>query len=282
MATQPDVEDQVEDDILDLEEEQIIEPDDEGAEEEPAPADDEPEPFVGFDDEPEAPAENDLVKHLRQQIRDRDRRLAEVAKTAPAEPEIVVGERPKPADFEYDDDRYEEALDAWDARRAAKAKQDEKRSRAEQSQQEQWAKVTENYATQKKALRFPDVQEVEQRVLETLSGTTQALIAKHADNAALFIYAAGKSPAKLAELARIDAEGDPFAVVKAVTKMEAMLQKPRTTARPPAPDTPVRGKVIAAGSADKILEKLEKEAERSGDRSKVIAHKTAMKKGNNK
>jgi hypothetical protein len=64
--------------------------------------------------------------------------------------------------------------------------------------------------------------------------------------------------------------------------MEAMLQKPRTTARPPAPDTPVRGKVIAAGSADKMLDKLEKEAERTGDRSKVIAHKAAMKKGNNK
>jgi hypothetical protein len=281
MATQPDIEDTPEDDILDLEEEQIIEDEPEEQAEEPEePA--EEEAFVGFDDEPEAPPENDLVKHLRQQIRDRDRRLAEAAKTAPAEPEIVVGDRPKPADFDYDDDRFDEALDAWEARKAAKAKQDDKRARAEQSQQEQWAKVTENYATQKKALRFPDVQEAEQRVLDTLSGTTQALIAKHADNAALFIYAAGKSPAKLAELARIDAEGDPFAVVKAVTKMEAMLQKPRTTARPPAPDTPVRGKVIAAGSADKMLDKLEKEAERTGDRSKVIAHKAAMKKGNNK
>lgn len=272
MATQPDIEDAQEDDTLELEEDQIIE---EEQEQEEAP---EPEAFFGFEDEAEpASTDNDLVKHLRQQIRDRDRRLAETAKTAPPEPEIVVGERPKPADFDYDDDRYEEALDAWDSRREAKAKQDLKRQQAEQSQQEQWARVTQDYATKKAALRYPDVQQAEQVVLDTLSPTAQAVIAKHASNSALFIYALGKSPAKLAEMSRVDVEGDPIAIGMAIAKMEAMLQKPRSNARPPAPDTPVRGRPISASGADKQLAKLEAEADKTGDRSKVIAFKRAQK-----
>lgn len=261
------------DDVLELEEDQIVEPDDD-AEQQPEP--EEPEE-IGFPDEEPAPAENDLVKHLRQQIRDRDRRLAETAKVAPAEPEIVVGPRPKAVDFDYDDDRLEEALDEWESRKTASEKQAQKRQQAEESQQQQWAKVTQDYATKKAALRYPDVQQAEQTALDTLSPTAQALIAKHADNSALFMYAVGKSPTKLAELARIDAEGDPFAVVKAVTKMEATLTTKRSNARPPAPDVPVRGKPIAAGGADKQLEKLEKEAERTGDRSAIIAFKRAQK-----
>lgn len=274
MATQPDTEDVQDDDILELEEGQIIE------DEPPVDEPEEPEE-VGFADEQEATpaAENDLVKHLRQQIRDRDRKLAETAKAAPAEPEVVVGPRPKLWDdgVDGDEERFEAALDAWDERKVQADKQAAKREQAQRAQEEQWNKVTQDYAAKKSALRYPDVQEAEQTALDTLSPTAQALIARHADNSALFMYAVGKSPAKLAELARIDAEGDPFAVVKAVTKMEGTLTTKRSAVRPPNPDTPVRGRPIAAGSPDKVLEKLEKEARATGDRSKLIAHKTAMR-----
>lgn len=276
MASQPIIEDEQDDDILELDD-PIVETD-EGQDENDQP-DDEGDEIVGFADDPAdaPPADTDLVKHLRQQIRERDKRLSEVQRAAPAEEPVVVGDRPKMADFDYDEDRFDEAIDAWDERRRAAEKQQQARTTQQQRQEEEWGKTVRSYADKKAALRYPDVQVAEETAFAALSPTAQALIAKHADNPALFIYAAGKSPTKLAELARIDSEGDPFAIVKAVTKMEATLQTTRKAPRAPDPDTPVRGRTIAAGSADKQLAKLEAEAEKTGKRDKVIAFKRAQK-----
>lgn len=272
MASQPIIEDDQDDEILELDDPIVERDEDENEQEE------EGEEVVGFADDPvDPPADTDLVKHLRQQIRERDKRLSEAQRAAPAEEPVVVGDRPKMADFDYDEERFDEAIDAWDERRRAAEKQEQARSTQKQRQEEEWGKTVRSYADKKAALRYPDVQVAEETAFAALSPTAQALIAKHADNPALFIYAAGKSPTKLAELARIDSEGDPFAIVKAVTKMEATLQTTRKAPRAPDPDTPARGRVVAAGSADKQLAKLEAEAEKTGKRDKVIAFKRAQK-----
>jgi len=277
MASQPIIEDEQDDEIPELDD-PIVETDEDQDDDQPG---DEGEEVVRFaDDEPDAaPADTDLVKHLRQQIRERDKRLSEAQRAAPAEEPVVVGNRPKLSDpdIDYDDDKFEAELDAWDERRRAAEKQQQARTTQQQRQEEEWGKTVRSYADKKAALRYPDVQVAEETAFAALSPTAQALIAKHADNPALFIYAAGKSPTKLAELARIDSEGDPFAIVKAVTKMEATLQTTRKAPRAPDPDTPVRGRVVAAGSADKQLAKLEAEAEKTGKRDKVIAFKRAQK-----
>jgi len=275
MATQPLTDDE-HDDILDLDDpiedqDDTVNADDGGEEA------DEGEEIVGFADEPETPpAESELVNHLRKQIRERDKRLSEVQRAAPADEPIVVGDRPKMADFDFDEDRFDEAIDAWDQRRRKAEQQEQARTAQKQRQDEDWNRVVRTYAEKKAVLRYPDVAVAEETAFAALSPAAQSLIARHADNPALFIYAAGKSPTKLAELARIDSEGDPFAVVKAITKMEATLQT-RKTVRPPDPDTPVRGRTIAAGSADKQLAKLEAEADRTGKRDAVIAFKRAQK-----
>jgi len=279
MASQPLIEDdQQDDDILELDD-PIVEDDADQTEGNDPDDSDEGEEVVHFaDDEPDkAPADTDLVKHLRQQIRDRDKRLSEVQRAAPAEEPIVVGDRPKMADFDYDEERFDEAIDAWDERRHAAEKQEAARTTQKQRQEEEWNKVVRSYAEKKSALRYPDVQDAEETVFAALSPTAQSLIAKHADNPALFIYAAGKSATKLAELARIDSEGDPFALLKAVTKMEATLQTTRKAPRAADPDTPVRGRTIAAGGTDKQLERLRAEASKSGDSSKVVAYRAQMK-----
>jgi len=277
MASQPLIEDDDQDDILELDDPIVEDDQDQG--DEPQPDDDEGEEVVGFaDDVPDAaPADTDLVKHLRQQIRERDKRLSEVQRAAPAEEPIVVGDRPKMADFDYDEERFDEAIDAWDERRRAAEKQEAARNTQKQRQEEEWHKVVRGYADKKAQLRYPDVQHAEETAFAALSPTAQSLIAKHADNPALFIYAAGKSPTKLAELARIDSEGDPFAIVKAVTKMEATLQTTRKAPRAPDPDTPVRGRAVATSSVDKQLAKLEADAEKTGDRTKIQAFKRAQK-----
>ncbi len=265
------------DDVLHLDEADQI--DDDGGDDDQQPGDDESAEFVGFDDEPAtAPADTDLVRHLRQQIRDRDKRLAQTQPAA--EQPIVVGAKPTLEGCDFDADRYETERDAWDDRRIAADKQTRQADEANRTQQEQWAMVTRDYATKKAALRYPDVQQAEETTLNMLSGEAQAVIAMHADNNAFVVYALGKSPSKLAELARIDAEGNRLALVKAVTKfeMEAALKQGKTTARPPNPDRPLRGNKSPSAAGDKNLEKLREAAAKSGDRSKVAAYMAAQRK----
>jgi hypothetical protein len=82
--------------------------------------------------------------------------------------------------------------------------------------------------------------------------------------------ALGKHPGKLAELAAIE---DPIKFAAAVAKLEGTLKVQKRT-RAPEPETIERGNAsVRQGGADQQLEKLEKEAARTGDRSKVIAYK---------
>lgn len=272
MATQPDFEDAQDEDVLELED--VIEPGEADDDTQDAGDDD----FVGFADEIEQPkADDDLVKHLRGEIRERNRQLAEARRMVPAEPAIVVGPKPTLEGCAWDAEEYAAERDAWDERKEAADKQAAKQSEGQRAQQEKWAGYTRDYETKKAALRYPDARQVEQVALDTLSPTTQALIVRHADNSALFLYAVGKSKTKLDELERIEAEGDPFAVVKAITKMEATLTTKRSGPRPPDPERVVRGKPIASSGGDKHLAKLRESASKTGDRSAVAAYMAANK-----
>jgi hypothetical protein len=106
----------------------------------------------------------------------------------------------------------------------------------------------------------------------SLDMVQQAVIVKAAADPALFLYALGKSEAKRAELAKIQ---DPIKLAAAVARMEGAVKV--TTRKAPAPDRAQRGSAPMPGGADKELEKLEKEADRTGDRTKVIAYKRALK-----
>lgn len=265
-------------DVLDLTD--VVQDDadgDEGQDEGEQSGDGEPdgedgEPVVLFGDEPvdgEPAEEPDLVKHLRRELRDRERRLAQAAK-APAQQEadIVVGERPKIEDFDYDTEAHDKALDEYEARKDAKREQDERRAKAKRDSEAAWEKVKTTYATKKAALPFADKDRVEAAAFEALPAMHQAVIAKVATDPALFIYAAGKSPARLDQLAAID---DPLVLAATIGKMGATLtMKKRSTA--PQPEKIARGGVVQQGT-DKTLARLEAAAEKSGDRTELQRYK---------
>jgi hypothetical protein len=50
-----------------------------------------------------------------------------------------------------------------------------------------------------------------------------------------------------------------------------------TTRKAPAPDRPLRGSATMPGSADKELEKLEKKAAATGERTALIAYKKQLR-----
>jgi hypothetical protein len=215
-----------------------------------------------------------LVKHLREQIRERDKLLGELRKSAPSQ-EIVVGPEPTLAESDYDEDKFKAEWRAWNDRKekAAKAETDQQRSQREA--QEQWQSEVRSYEAKKAGLKFADVEEVESIATAALDQVQQAVVVKVAENPALVLYSLGKHPAKLAELSQIK---DPLKMAAAVAKLEGGL-KVMPKRKGPEPEEIVRGSgSVAANRTDKELERLEKEAERTGDRTKVVAYKLSLKK----
>lgn len=241
---------------------------DEGAAHEPVEEDDEEIVFEG--DEPPQD-ETDLVRHLRKELRDRDRKLAQRAASEP-EAEIVVGERPKLADFDWDEERFDEALDQYEQRKEAARLQAQRREQAQQQQQAEWQKVTEAYAAKKAALKYPDKEEAEKRAFSELSEMQQAVIAKVASDPALLVYALGKNPARLSKLASLE---NPLELAAEIGRMGAQMTTKKRGAAP-EPDRPERGSV-ARLSGDKALNAAMAKAQKNGDFSAVVRLKAGAK-----
>ncbi|EPR09768.1 hypothetical protein M527_06470 [Sphingobium indicum IP26] len=270
-----------EDDTLELTEELETEQGDEEQQEgqsettgEEAPEDEDETVAIEGEDAPSSgDADTGLVRHLREQIRERDRRLAELAKNAPQPQTIEVGEKPTLAGCDYDEEAYEAQLDQWKARKAAADEQAKEAQKSQQQIAEAWSQELRGHHEKKAALKFKDVQEAEDVALAALNDVQQAVIVKAAENSAMVIYALGKHPAKLAELSKIT---DPIKLAVAVSKLEGKMTVTKRGG-PPEPERIARGGTPAAGGKDKELERLEKDADRTGDRSKLIAYKAKLK-----
>ena len=270
-----------EDDTLELTEEIETEQGDEEqqegrseAEGEEAPEDE--DEIVAIEGEA-APASGDadtgLVKHLREQIRERDRRLAELAKTAPQPQTIEVGEKPTLAGCDYDEEAYEAQLDQWKARKAAADEQAKEAQKSQQQIAEAWNQELQGHHEKKAALKFRDVQEAEDVALAALNDVQQAVIVKAAENSAMVIYALGKHPAKLAELSKIT---DPIKLAVAVSKLEGKMSVTKRGG-PPEPERIARGGAPSAQGSDKKLDDLEKKAQRTGNWDDYFAYKRTLK-----
>lgn len=272
-----------EDDTLELTEEleaheadseDLEQQDDAESEGEEAP-DDEDE-FIAFEDE-ESPASGDadtgLVKHLRAQLKEQRRELEVLRRTSPQPQVIEVGEEPTMESCDFDEEAFKNALFAWKERKAKAEAQAQEAEQAAKQANEAWAEEVRGYHRQKAALKFADVQEAEDTVLATLGDIQQRVIVKAASNPAMVIYALGKHPAKLAEISKIT---DPIKLAVAVSKLEGKMSV-KKRGGPPEPERIARGSAPVAQASDKHLERLEKEADRTGDRSKLVAYKAKLK-----
>jgi hypothetical protein len=210
----------------------------------------------------EEPSDTDLVKHLRNQVRERDRRLAEAEKAKQPEPEIVIGTKPTLESCEYDEERFEQELDAFKERQRAAEQRTNTRSEQQRQADQEWEAEKAAYAKKRAALPFKDVEDVESTVAATLNPAQLAMIVKTANDGPKLIYALGKNPAKLATLASIT---DPVKFIAASVRLEAEVKMAKR--KPVAqPDTPVRGSApLAKAPDDKQEAKLLAEAQRSGN-----------------
>lgn len=269
-----------EDDVLELTEAdkepvEIEDQDEASTEGEPADGEtDEIAEIVFGDEAAPASGEHDTpaIRQMRKELRETQRQLAEARKQAA--PRVVeVGEKPTLAGCDYDEERFEGELDAWKSRKA----EAEKAETAAQAQQREWqeysARQVQAYESGKSALRFPDAQAFHEAEHDILPDAIRKVVIEVADNPALVMYSIFKRPDKGEELSKIT---NPIGLVKAITKLEGNL-KVATRRKAPDPERISSGSASLAMGSDKTLERLEKEAERTGDRSKIVAYKASLR-----
>jgi hypothetical protein len=254
MADEPNEPQVEEEDVLELTE--PVEPGDEREEDaEPTPEvnDDADEVVVSFGDEA-APASEEApewVRDLRKRNRELERELAEARKGKPADvPE--VGQKPTLESCEYDEERFEQEFNAWSDRKAAVERAQSEAQKAEEAQRERYQAKVETYAVQKTELGVKDFADAEAEVLGALNPAQQAILVHGAENKARLVYALGKHPEKLRQLASIT---DPIEFAFAAAKLEGQTKMER---RKPAtqPESRISGEAQLSQPDAKLSDKL--------------------------
>lgn len=267
------------DEVLDLDEDQVVEtegdePEDQDTEEhDEADAEDEDgETVFSFgDDEGGAPppeSENSVIRELRAQNRELNARL-KAAETRKQPEQIEVGEEPSLEGCDYDEDRFKTEWRAWESRKAQAAQLEAKRNEEREKQAAVWAQAQRTYEADKASLAIPNFDEAEAEVASVLPEEHRALLLKSGKGAAL-VAALSRSPTTLEELSKLD----PADAAMMIGELRSKLQMNKRAR--PNPDRPLKGNA-ASTSADKELARLEKEADRTGDRTALIAYKRKLK-----
>lgn len=234
---------------------------------------------VTFGDE-EAPEEEEeaaaWVKDVRKRSRELSKENADLKKqieAGKADVKPVLGAAPTLEGCDYDEEKFSGAIRQYDAKKfeleAGERSQKEEAERQNKAYQEKLTAYNESRGQ----FDADSFDEAESNVKEALTPQQHAILV-HAfgKNAAPLISGLGRDDKRLKELASIK---DPIAYAVAATRLESSMKtsqrKPRTT-----PETRVTGD-HSGGTPDKTLEKLEAEADRTGDRSKIVAHKRKLR-----
>jgi hypothetical protein len=175
------------------------------------------------------------VKNLRKQNRDLHRMLkaAEAQIQTQAPEEIQVGERPKLEDFDYDEDAFNDAYDAWSGRkRAAEAKKKEAEEAQERAQQEWQDKLT-NYEQRKEAFSSKrlDYDEAEELVNSRVDDVAKQLLIMSPEPERL-IYVLGKQESKLNQLTEAKTPLEQAFVLGQIHSSIKTEKRPATKAKP--------------------------------------------------
>ena len=243
---------------------------------------DEDDLIITFEGDAPDPAEEEAqeapswVKELRKKHRESEREKKKLEKEladikSQLEPKLEpLPDKPKFEDFSYDEDKFDAALQEWHAKKLKHdANQQVEREKAE-AVQKQFDERREAYHVRKSEIskKVPDMQESEELVVAMFDETKQGILLTASDDPAQLIYALGKNPKKLQDLASID---DPIRFAAEAAKLEARMKVTKRTPKA-TPERKVQGNG-SASSAENHLERLREEAEKTGDYSKVVAYK---------
>lgn len=242
--------------------------------EKPAPDEDGDETIVRFEDEDEdQEGDSPVIRRLRERNRELNRRLGDARRSIPPEQPIELGEEPTWESCDYDEERWKNEHKAWEAKKTVYERKRAAEAEEARRTEEGWRRDMDAYNRRKKELAIPDYEDIESSVTQVLSPMQQAVIVKAAADPAVFVAAIGRSEDKLEALAKID---DPIKLAVAVTNMEGSIRM--VVRRKGANvDEPVYGSAPIPRGVDSRLAYLEKQAQQSGDYTKLFDYKRKLK-----
>ena len=225
------------------------------------------------EEEEEKHTNPDLPKHLRKEIRDRDKKLKQREKELE---ELRAKLNPKP-EIPPEPTLWDEGIDGDEKKLIQKVRErdkliadrDAEEKEQRQKQEEEQSKVQQRLDTYKErkeaiAKRVPDYEEHVSEAEETLSQLQRDAIAYYfQDKAAEIMYVLGKQPAQLEKLSSIS---DPTEMLLAVKDVQNSM---KISTRKPAskPETTISGQTTIK-TGDEYEKKLLAEAERTGNTKK--------------
>ncbi len=227
---------------------------------------------IGFLDDDEEGDDEDLPKRLRARINDQghviatlSRKLAETSEQARPAP-IEVGEMPTLEGCDYDEDKLKSEMTAWTDRRIAAATAEHA---APSSAEEEARQDVERYQSSISKLTFADADAMVAKAREALTPAQEFMISQASRDAGKLLYALGRHPQKLAELVGIK---NPAKFIVRVATLETNMKSGQR--RPaPNPERIPRGNAAPRAGVDKEEARLEKEADRTGDRTALQAYR---------
>lgn len=278
MATQPEA-DEPEDDILELGEE----PEQDVPE---TPDESEEETVIELEGDDETPEpESAPIRQLREQLKEEKRKRAELEQRTAPKP-VELGPEPVWDDnedaWDWDGKKFAAAYEAWLNRAREAERQQADQSRAQDQQRAEAERLRANYQAnaaklQAQARLAPEAYKAsEDAVVAALPEVVQSIMIKYMpDQAPMLTHILGTRPKKLEEIAAIT---DPLAQAFALYDLAKGIKVVTKRKAPPAPEERVSGSgPISSGARDKELERLEKAAERTGDRSALIKYRASMR-----
>lgn len=232
--------------------------------------------FAGEEPEPETEErENASFRDLRKAKRDADRKVRELEQQlAASQPKPQgPGEEPTLEGCEFDEVAYKAKVKEWVIRKARADAEQAQQAQAAKAEQEAWQGRLKLYQDKKAELGFEDYEDAAAEVTAALTQNQRAIIVQASENSAAMVYGIGKNPALLKRLAAHKNDLVKFAVE--IGKLEIQM-KVKNKGGKPGPEPKVIGSSAGGKASGGSLARLEAEAERTGDRSKVVAFKRQM------
>ena len=206
-----------------------------------------------------------VVKNLEREKKRLQKELDALRKPQQQEPRL--GAKPTLEDVDFDQELYDQKLIEWnEAKRKADKAQAEANARVNSVQAE--------YAAA--ADKIVGYKEHESVVVAELNQTQQGLLLQAmGKNAPKLVAALAKNATRLDELASIT---DPVRFVMKIAELKEKVTVSRTNPDKPKPTERVRSDAPASGGNDRKLAKLEADANKTGDRTALIAYKRSLRK----
>lgn len=219
--------------------------------------------------------ENGLVNNPIRQLRTVNRDLAKKLKLEQQEKlrlqkqlestqQVTIEELPPEPDLsdddvEYDPDKFKAKYAAWVEKKARIESQKKKVQETAQQAQAKFQERLQKYEQGKSV--YKGIDEAEKAVLQTLDVHQQGIIVNYADDPAFVVWALGKNPVALNQLATIQ---DPIEYAVKVRDIEKKAKEKMTVKKPPAPEKVVTGRTAVPSNYQKQLDKLREAGDVTG------------------